>query len=133
MKRRRQPRLGIFWFVPTADGSSRFVELSAPADEIPLIAGFRTIETGHVDHWPHVVRADPSLRDVPYEDYPRGRVNFIEEDDTWLLLLDQRLRRREFVDVVVAAWSLPRKSLRVETDSHYCSKHSIGLPSRKLS
>jgi len=45
-----EPRLGILWFLPAGDGTSRSVEPSDKADDVPLIGGFRTLETGHVDH-----------------------------------------------------------------------------------
>lgn len=125
------PRLGILWFVPAGDGTSRFVELSDKADDVPLIGGFRTLETGHVDHWKKVVREDPSLRGVPYEAYPRGRANYRESDDAWLLLLDRKLLRQEFVDIVVEAWALPRDRLQVMSDPHYKSTKKIGPPRGK--
>lgn len=123
-----RPRLGILWFVPRADGTSRLLELSLPADEVPLVGGFRTLETGHVRFWREAVRKDPSLRGVPYEAYPRGRANWRGEDDAWLLLLDRRLIRPEYVDVVVDAWALPRDRLKVMGDPHYRSPLAVGPP-----
>lgn len=124
----RPPRLGILWFVQSDDGTSRFVELSEKAEDVPLIGGFRTLDIGHVDHWKDVAKVDPSLRGVPYEAYPRGRANYRESDDTWLLLLDRKLLRQEFVDIVVEAWSLPRDRLKVTDDPHYKSSRKIGPP-----
>lgn len=121
-------RLGILWFVPATDGFSRFVELSERAEGIPLIGGFRTLDTGHVDRWHRVVRSDPSLRGVPYEAYPRGRANYRSSDNAWLLLLDRKLLRPEFIDIVVSAWALPRHRLQVMSDSHYKSSRTIGRP-----
>ena len=122
------PRLGILWFVEAGEGTSRFVELSEKAEDVPLIGGFRTLETGHIDHWRTVVRHDPSLRGVPYEAYPRGRANYRESDDAWLLLLDRKLLGQEFVNIVLEAWALPRDRLRVLSDPHYKSTRKIGPP-----
>ncbi|WP_018699903.1 hypothetical protein [Amorphus coralli] len=122
------PRLGIFWFVPAGEGRSRFVELSETADHVPLVGGFRTLETGHVDHWRAVKRADPSLKGVPYEAYPRGRANYREADDAWLLLADRKLLRTEFVEIVLEAWALPRDRVRIMSDPHYRSTRDVGAP-----
>lgn len=122
------PRLGILWFVPAPGGGSRLVELSSIAEDVQLIGGFRTLEMGHVDYWPAVVRHDPTLREVPYEAYPRGRANWREDDDTWLLLLDRKLHRAPFIDLVVATWSLPRDRLEVMADPHYRSSRTVELP-----
>lgn len=122
------PRLGILWFVPTATGASRLVELSLPARDVPLIGGFRTLDTGHVDYWPKAVRDMPELRGTPYEAFPRGRANYRESDDAWLLLLDRQLLRQEFVEMIVGAWSLPRSRLQILTDPHYRGSRKVGLP-----
>ena len=91
------------------------MEPSDKADDVPLIGGFRTLETGHVDHWKTVVSEDPSLRGVPYEVYPRGRANHRQSDNAWLLLLDRKLLRQEFVDIVVEAWAFPTTRSRNES------------------
>lgn len=54
-----EPRLGILWFLPAGDDTSRFVEPSDKTDDVPLIAGFRTLETRHVDHWKTVTTFMP--------------------------------------------------------------------------
>jgi len=119
------PRIGIFWFVPGANGHAEFVESSLPITEVPLVAGFKTLETGHVDYWPSVQRQRPTLLSAEYETYPRGRANFRDEDGKFLLLLDEKVSAADFVDIVIRAWALPREKLVVMHDSHYRSLRDV--------
>lgn len=91
---------------------------------MPLIGGFRTLDLGHVEHWPEVRRARPELAGVEYEEYPRGRVNWREADRRYLMLLDPVLRRPDRLGAIVDAFRLPRDRTRVMTDPHYRSTRS---------
>lgn len=115
------PRLGFFWFVPSTDGS-RLIAHSVPFDDVPEIGGFRTVELGHYEYWLNLGRSDPLARAAAYEDYPRGRVNYIASDDRFLLLLDVKLKRPPFIDRLIEAFALPRERLKVALDSHYRSR-----------
>ena len=113
-----EPRIGLFWGLPKLDGW-RFVGVSSPMSEVEAVGGFRTHPQGHVAVWPHVVRRHPNLLGLRYEAMPRGRVNWAEEADRFLFLLDARLRTPAFIAQVMRRWRLPADRTEVMTDPHY--------------
>ena len=123
-----EPRLGLFWFIAKDRSPSRFAGLSRPFSSVSEVAGFKTLDEGHVDIWPTVQRLDQTLVDYDYDYFPRGRVNWRKEDDRWLLVLDPKLSRSPFITYVVVAWKIPRKRLLVLTDAHYRSLARVGPP-----
>lgn len=44
--------------------------------EFSKVAGFKTLDEGHVDVWPTVQRLDHTLVDYEYDYFPRGRANW---------------------------------------------------------
>lgn len=133
----KQPYLGIFWFAgPLVPGElprlnqPQLLAISAPESEIPLIGGFRTMDTGHVDAWPALQRQHAFLRGHPYEFFPRGRVNYLADSDTYLVLLDPEIFRPAFLVLIDKHFSLPA-SRRVLTDSHYRTKVKCGPPAER--
>ena len=127
-----EPRVGLFWFIAKERGPSRFCSLSRPFSGVSEVAGFKTLDKGHVDIWPTVQRLDQSLADYEYDYFPRGRVNWRKEDDRWLLVLDPKLNRSPFITYIVVAWKIPRKRLLVLTDAHYRSMARVGPPKRAI-
>jgi hypothetical protein len=123
-----EPRLGLFWFIAQDGNPSRFASLSRPLSEVSEVAGFKTLDEGHVDVWPTLQRLDQTLLPFEYEHFPRGRVNWRKEDDRWLLLLDPKLNRAPFIVHIVIAWKIPRNRLLVLTDAHYRSTARVGPP-----
>lgn len=131
---KQQPHLGIFWFAgPLAPGTHHRVDqpqllaISVPVNEVPLVGGFRTMETGHIDAWPGLQRQHPFLRGHPYELFPRGRVNYLADDGVYLVLLDPALLRPKFMGLIDAHFLLP-DSRRVLTDAHYTTRVKLGQP-----
>lgn len=112
------PKLGIFWFLPTRNGY-RFVSLAHDVARVKLIGGFKTIEEGHVDTWSRVVAADGSLSQFGYEYFPRGRVNWRAEDDTFLLLADPSIFSLNLHMAVADRWNLIGHAFQFLTDPHY--------------
>jgi hypothetical protein len=123
-----EPRLGLFWFIAQDRNTSRLASCSRPFSRVSEVAGFKTLEEGHVDIWPAVQRLDQTLMDYDYDYFPRGRVNWRREDDRWLLVLDPKLNRAPFITHVVTAWKIPRNRLLVLTDAHYRSMARVGPP-----
>jgi len=121
-----EPRLGLFWFIAKDRSPSRFASLSRPFSSVSEVAGFKTLDEGHVDIWPTVQRLDQTL--VDYDYFPRGRVNWRKEDDRWLLVLDPKLNRSPFITYVAVAWKISRKRLLVLTDGHYRNLARVGPP-----
>ena len=113
-----EARVGLFWGLAAPDGW-RFVGLSSPLSKVDVEGGFRTHPSGHVDVWPKVLRRHAELRGLGYEAMPRGRVNWVEDGDRFLLLLDRRLHQPAFINKVMKRWRLPAKHVVVMTDPHY--------------
>lgn len=122
------PRIGIFWFVAETPESSRFLSFSRPWHEVHEIAGFKTLDEGHVDVWPSFQRQHGFLRVYEYEAFPRGRVNWSADGDRWLLLLDPKLKGQSFTSLIVKEWNLPIDRLTIMTDPHYRSSQQVGPP-----
>jgi len=132
-----EPRLGIFWFAgPLGPGEMPRVEqpqllaVTTPASAVPLIGGFKTTDLGHIDVWPSLQRQHAFLRGRPYEFFPRGRVNYLADSDTYLVLLDPEVARSDFLELIDARFGLPT-SRRVMTDSHYRTRVKCRLPSSR--
>jgi hypothetical protein len=123
-----EPRLGLFWFIAKDRNPSRFASISRPFSRVAEVAGFKTLDEGHVDVWPTLQRLDRSLADYDYDYFPRGRVNWRKADDRWLLVLDPKLNRGSFIAYIVLAWKIPRTRLIVLTDAHYRSVARVGAP-----
>ncbi len=76
-----EPRLGLFWFIGKDRNPSRFASLSRPFSQVSEVAGFKTLDEGHVDIWSTVQRLDQTLIAYDYDYFPRGRVNWRKVDD----------------------------------------------------
>ena len=127
--RRDSPSLGLFWFVAASPNGCSFANLARSFVQVPEIAGFKTLDEGHVDIWPLIQRREAALRPFEYDDFPRGRVNWRASDDRWLLLLDPALRAGPFVSYVAESWQLPAGNrLLVSTDLHYRSRVRVSPP-----
>ncbi|KAA2235882.1 hypothetical protein [Salinarimonas soli] len=122
------PSLGLFWFARTERQTCVFVGAARSFVEVAEIAGFRTLEEGHVEIWPFIQRRESYLRSYEYEDFPRGRVNWIADENTWLLLLDQKLNSQPYIKRIVECWRIPTERLRVAPDPHYRSSERVGSP-----
>ena len=114
-----EPRLGIFWGIWIGDGKAAIVPISVPEKEVPVIGGFRTLDSGHVDVWPEIQRTVPMLRGKEYDEVPRGRVNWREEDDRYLLIADRKLLGDDFLKEIMALFKLPDAKTLVMSDPHY--------------
>lgn len=122
------PRLGLFWFVRDRTGEAQFISLSRPWDEVAMEGGFRTLNEGHYQVWRDITRNHAHLRGYEYEEFPRGRVNWVEEGDRWLLLVDPVLMHPAFCSAVIDEFRLPREKLTLLTDSHYRSSERVNPP-----
>lgn len=116
-----EPRIGLFWGIPRGTPNLHLVGLSRPISAVPALGGFKTLDEGHVEVWPRLTKRLPDLRGLPYEHFPRGRVNWRNEDDMFLLLLDRKLMTGDFVSTVVSRWHLPKERLLILSDPHYRS------------
>jgi hypothetical protein len=116
-----EPRIGLFWGLPTRGRHSQLIGLSRPISSVPEIGGFKTLDEGHVDVWPRITQRRPDLLGLPYEHFPRGRVNWRAEDDRFLLLMDRMIMTEEFISFLVSRWNLPWPRVIILADPHYKS------------
>jgi hypothetical protein len=73
----------------------------------------------HVDYWPTFQRQHPNLRNVEYEDVPRGRVLFLKKTSTFCVYMDKRLHKPAIKKLILAGFNLPPKLTKFLTDPHY--------------
>ena len=116
-----EPRLGLFWGIPTSAGRMRLLGSSKPVSMVAEIGGFKTVDAGHIDVWPNLSQQFTDIKGYEYEHFPRGRVNWRKEDDRFLLLLDRKLMTETFIALVVSRWHLPKSNLIIGGDPHYKS------------
>ena len=109
------PRIGLFWIISQ---KQEFLEYSVPYDRVAIVAGFRTLNVGHVDIWKKLIRKRPDLANFAYEYFPRGRVNW-SESDGFILLMDKTLIDNSYHHLVISSWRLPPENTTVLNDAHY--------------
>lgn len=102
-----------------ADGAEQIVALSHPELDVPVIGGFRTTEDSHVEAWQRVCTAHRGLSSYSYEHFPRGRVNWREDDGRYLLLADRSIIETGRHEALARRWRLPLDRLTVARDDHY--------------
>jgi hypothetical protein len=94
--------------------------------------GFRTSALGHPEFWARLQQGGVVPQGMPYEDCPRGRVNYMNATGRFTLFADGCIIRREpLVRKIMAALALPEDT-RVVTDPHYRCALCMGkVPTRK--
>jgi hypothetical protein len=112
------PRIGLFWFVPSPRGAM-LLGVSHPFERVDTLGGFKTAKEAHVDVWENLKRGHPSIRDYAYEHFPRGRVNWSQDDDTFLLLADKQVFERGLERGLITRWHLPADKVKTMLDPHY--------------
>ncbi len=126
-KKAKVPMVGLFFVV---DGKP-WVE-GMPFAENPSVSGFRTYGVDHPDFWRCLQDSGAASKDMPYEEVPRGRVNFEDASGRFTLFADRLIiRRKQLVRNIMAALALP-KDTRVVTDAHYkCAVCTGKRPTRR--
>ena len=112
------PKVGLFFVVdgkPFVDGLSWM--------EVPSLAGFRTYGVGHPDYWQCLQEGGAVPRDMPYDMFSRGRVNYEDASRKFTLFADRCIiRNNRLVSSIMSQLCLPRGT-RVLADDHYrCPK-----------
>jgi hypothetical protein len=111
---KKQPMVGLFFVV----GRKPWVE-GTPWTQNPSVSGFRTYGVDHPNYWRRLQDIGAAPRDMPYEDCPRGRVNYMDATGRFALFADRCIiRRKPLVRKIMAALAVP-KDTRVVTDAHY--------------
>jgi hypothetical protein len=124
------PRLGLFWFIAKDRNMSRFAAFSRPLAEVAENKNFQRLAEEHPEAWVEVQRLDPSLKQYAFDYFPRGRVDFFRPARRWLLSLDPKLQREEFVAHLLLQWGIPHGHSTVKVDRNYQSTAHIA-PARR--
>jgi len=110
-----QPRVGIWWLV-----GDEVVDFGIDPETVAPCDGVRDSPDGHFRVWPRVVERFRQLRNVEYDEIPRGRV--ILQGDQFVVLLGEK---ESLVPGLVAriahAFGLDSQNVRVVTDEHYAT------------
>ena len=122
------PRLGLFWFIAKDRNASRFAAYSRPLVEVPEIGDVQRLDESHANAWSEVQRLDSNLKQYAFDYFPRGHVDFFRPGRRWLLSLDSKLQRGEFVAYIVIQWGIPPGHLTVRVARNYHSTACIGPP-----
>lgn len=117
-KARAQPvasgKIGIFWvyhgkLLATAFGLNAGMKygdaLNGPTD--------------HVKYWPVFQARYAALRDLEYQDVPRGRVLFMQPTRQFRVYMDKTLHKTAIKSALRKAFSLPASRTHFLTDAHY--------------
>lgn len=116
----RVARVGLFWGLPM-DGHLELVSFSRPASAVASVGGFRTLEEGHVELWPQVIRRRSWLAGIDYARFPRGRVNQILETGRFIILSDVHLLTAVALPRLLRRFGLNAAITDVSADPHYRS------------
>lgn len=73
----------------------------------------------HVHHWPKFQRLHPELRQLEYEEVPRGRVLFTKETKMFCVYMDLRLHQARIKTALRRTFGLTGRRVRFATDPHY--------------
>lgn len=109
-----QPRIGIFWWLPT---TNEIVEFTQVLQQIQIVGGFRTSDYDHVTAWRIYISSRKELSSYDYEYHPRGRVNWSQADG-FILLADKVILTKGKHKEIISKWGLPSETI-VLTDLHY--------------
>jgi len=114
-RRKKEPRVGIFWAV---DGKP-LIE-SAPLPEAEPYGDHLTHPRGHAAVWEQYQRGGIVSQDMEYEEPPRGRVMYNTKTHRFTLLADKCiLKDKGIVSKIISEMNLPSKNTDKGTDSHY--------------
>ena len=125
--KKKVPQVGLFFVVagqPWVEGN--------PWTKNPSVSGFRTYPVGHPEYWTRLQSANAAPKDMPYEDVPRGRVNYMDATRRFTLLADKCIiKSKPLVRRIIVALGLP-KDTAVVRDLHYRCAACMGkIPTGK--
>lgn len=115
-----QTCIGLF-FTPFLNDRFEILARSSPFDDVPTQAGFKTHPDGHVDLWREFGKKRSELRAFPYEYFPRGRVNWREEDGAFLFIADKIVFEKGLHTEIGMLWGLSSHNVQYMLDPHYTS------------
>jgi hypothetical protein len=117
-KSTKVPKVGCFFVV----NGKPWVE-GFPWTENLTVGGFRTYAVGHPEYWQRLQGLGVAPKDMPYERFPRGRVNYEDASDSFTLLADSCIvRKKTLVSAIMNELHLPRGTRVLTDDGYRCPK-----------
>ena len=122
--------VGIFWGVPDAE------ELVLVTDRSPFAAAepygdFLTHPRGHYEVWEEwrllgaagliKLGLPGSIASGEYEEFPRGRIVFDTQTETFIIYADRKLQTAAIIQQIVDTFGLAGQRTAVRSDAHYRS------------
>ena len=117
----RQPKIGIFWYY-----RKKLLTYSQPVADVAEDCGFIDVAMGHIDFWKTLQKLDPTLKDLEYEEIPRGRVLFDAGKKRYKVYSSKKLiADPAFRKLVLRTFNLTVSETAFVSDLHYESPESI--------
>lgn len=125
-KTANEPKVGLFFVM-----NGKPVVYGLPWTEVPSLAGFRTSALGHPEFWERLRADGMAPNDSPYEECPRGRVNFEDSSGRFTLFADQCIiRNKRLVRAIIHRLKLPNSTRALPDDHYRCPKCLRQRPTR---
>ena len=106
--------IGIFWIF-----KEKLLKLETALQNGSDYAGVIHSDINHIDYWPVLQRRMPELKQLEYEDVPRGRVMFFKRTKKYRVLMDKVLHTPRNKQLLLKAFNLPKAKTVFGTDPHY--------------
>ena len=117
------PKIGIFWLV-----QGKLIVLGIPFSDGAGYGEYATYGPSHYDKWRELQRSGVAPHECEYEEFPRGRVMFNRNTETFLLLADTCiLGDKQMLNRVMQEMHLPKAKTISDRDSHYRCFRCLGL------
>ena len=107
-------KVGIFW-VHRGELLAAPFALEAGEDYGDAING----PTDHVKFWPEFQTIHRELRELEYQDVPRGRVLYMKPDRQFLVYMDKTLHTAKVKSAIRKTFGLAASNTRFLLDAHY--------------
>ena len=118
---RKKPSVGIFWKL-----GGQLLFAWTPVEALEEVDGVRGYAGAHCDKWEQWQREGKVPFDLEYDELPRGRVVFLADTNSFLLMADNCiLSRRDCVSQVRRRLNLPPGRTILLKDSHYRCHHCL--------
>lgn len=119
------PEVGPFYVID----DTVFADTEEVRDLFQNSIGVISSDNSHYDYWTVLQQIYPEFRKVDYDYYPRGRVVYSVEEDTYYLYIDECIRNK--VNDIIQELGLPKVKVKVSDDEHYkchqCNKSYVDI------
>ena len=114
-KRNPQPgKVGIFWVF-----KGKLLAATYPLQDGEEYGDAINGLTDHVKYWPQFQKLHPELRQLEYQDVPRGRVLFMQPTGKFHVYMDKTLHSLKNKRALIKKFELPGPSTQFLMDAHY--------------